>query len=231
MCDSRLWEGGDEVVVNKLEQHLNASVIHADTAHDDSIAAMAERALAATDGAILPVGFSMGAIVAVEMWCRAPERVAGLVLIGYNASDDLPDRAAHRPLQQAKVRHGELERVLVEELKPNYLAPQHRGDDAMLSLLRDMGLSLGADVFVQQSEALRLRADRRPILPNIKVPALLGCGAQDGLCPPEWHATWARLIPDATNFVIDSAGHLLPLEAPQALADQIARWLVAKEIA
>ena len=85
----------------------------------------------------------MGAIVALAMAAQAPERFAGAVLIGLNAGADLPDRAAHRPTQQAEVRAGGLERVLVEELKPNYLAAGRRADAALLDRLRDMGMALG----------------------------------------------------------------------------------------
>ena len=225
MCDARLWRGGNGAIIRALGRHALGDPYQADLARDDSIAAMARRTLACIDGLILPIGFSMGAIVAVEMAVQAPERIAGLVLLGYNATADLPERAAHRPLQQSEVRCGGLERVLVEELKPNYLAAARRGDTALLDLLRDMGMGLGADVFVRQSEALRLRADRRDALTSLTMPVLLGCGAEDALCPPAWHADWARRIRDADNFTIADAGHMLPLEAPVALADQIDQWL------
>ncbi|MGB0690435.1 MAG: alpha/beta fold hydrolase, partial [Candidatus Puniceispirillum sp.] len=53
----------------------------ADTLQDDTIAGMAERALAISDGVILPVGLSMGGYVAMEMARRAPDRIAGLALL------------------------------------------------------------------------------------------------------------------------------------------------------
>ena len=231
MCDARMWHGGDGVLIKTLDSYAPTNIHHADLTRDDNIAAMAERTLAAVQGHVLPIGFSMGAIVAVEMWCQAPERIAGLVLLGYNATADLPERATHRPVQQADVCAGGLERVLVEELKPNYLARQNRENGALLSLLRDMGMDLGAEVFVRQSEALRLREDRRTALPKIDVPVLLGSGAEDTLCPPAWHEQWAAEIRASTNFSVAGAGHMLPLEAPDTLADNIDRWLATKETA
>lgn len=220
MCDARLWT---EAVRGVLP-----GAVDADLTLDDSIAAMAARTLASVEGRLLPVGFSMGSIVAVEMWHQAPERIAGLVLLGYNATADLPERAAHRPVQQAEVCSGGLERVLVEELKPNYLAETQRGNLPLLDLLRDMGMTLGPDVFVHQSEALRLRADRVAALPGITVPVLYGCGAEDRLCPPAWHERWAAMTADAEFVEFPETGHMLPLEAPNALAATIARWRVAK---
>jgi pimeloyl-ACP methyl ester carboxylesterase len=220
MCDARLWTADVRAVL--------PGAVDADLTRDDSIATMAARALAATEGPLLPVGFSMGAIVAVEMWCQAPARVAGLVLLGYNATADLPERASHRPVQQAEVRAGGLERVLVEELKPKYLGSAGRGDAALLDLLRDMGMNLGADVFIAQSEALRLRADRVAALSGITVPVLYGCGAEDTLCPPDWHRRWQSLTPDARFVEFADAGHMLPLEAPHALAATLSDWLEEK---
>lgn len=220
MCNARLWTQAVRTVL--------PGAVDADLTQDDSIAAMAARTLASVEGHLLPVGFSMGAIVAVEMWCQAPARIAGLVLLGYNATADLPERAAHRPVQQAEVRGGGLKRVLVEELKPNYLAAAQRDNLALLDLLRDMGMTLGPDVFVRQSEALRLRADRVAALSGIAVPVLYGCGAEDRLCPPDWHQRWTAMTADAGFAAFDNSGHMLPLEAPEALAATIANWRATK---
>ena len=224
MCDARLWGGGGEALRTMLERR-SISWFDADLTRDDTIAAMATRALAAVDGPVLPIGFSMGAIVAVEMAMQAPQRIAGLVLAGYNATADLPERAAIRPHQQAEVRAGGLERVVVEELKPNYLAESNRGEADLLALLRDMGMGLGEDVFVRQSEALRLRLDRRPALRELTVPVLYLCGSEDGLCPPDWHRQWAMMTRNAAFEPVAGAGHMLPLEQPKTFAETIGLWL------
>ncbi len=224
MCDARMWRAGGHIH-DMLTRHGLPDPLDADLTRDDSIAGMAARTLAAGKGPLLPIGFSMGAIVAIEMAAQAPERIAGAVLLGVNAGADLPERAAHRPAQQAEVRGGGLQRVLVEELKPNYLAPANRTDENLLALLLDMGLALGPEVFVRQSEALRLRADRRGALTDFAFPILYGCGADDALCPPEWHRRWAVLTRRAELRVFEGAGHMLPLENPVALADAVDLWL------
>jgi pimeloyl-ACP methyl ester carboxylesterase len=226
MCDARLWRGGDEAIIRTLLDHGTSPVLSADLTLDDSIAAMAERALSATQGLLLPIGFSMGAIVAVEIAVHEPDRIGGLVLAGYNATADLPERAVHRPRQQTEVRAGGLERVLVEELKPNYLAAQNRSNGVLLELLRDMGMSLGADVFIRQSEALRLREDRRAALAALDVPVLYLCGEEDALCPPAWHRDWAAQTRHACFEEIAGAGHMLPLEAPAAFAQILDHWFI-----
>lgn len=216
MCDARLWTAEVRAAL--------PGAVDADLSRDETIDAMAARALAQVEGPLLPVGFSMGGIVALAMARLAPERIAGLALIDTNPSADLLERAAVRPRQQADVRRGELERVVVEELKPNYLARANRGDVALLALLRDMALTLGADVFVRQSEALRTRPDQRGVLATLAVPVLIACGAEDDLCPPAWHEAMAADARSATLHVVGGAGHMLPLEQPGRLAAILEQW-------
>lgn len=213
MCDHRLWPDTVRAVL--------PGAVDADMTIDRSVDEMASRTLSATRGPLLLVGFSMGAIVALAMARREPGRIAGAALVGLNAGADLPVRAAHRPVQQAEVRAGGLERVLVEELKPNYLAAVHRRDAGMLELLRDMGMSLGGEVFVRQSEALRTRPDLTFALAALNAPIALLCGAEDALCPPAWHEQWRTTARDATLRVVPECGHMLPLESPAELADEI----------
>lgn len=231
MCDARMWRGSNDALRAALGSHEIAEVIDADTTRDATISGMADRALKQARGKLLLIGFSMGAIVALQMAQQQPERIDGLVLIGLNAGADLPERAAHRPVQQAEVRGGGLERVLVEELKPNYLSQRNRGDVALLNLLREMGMALGLEVFVAQSEALRTRPNLRPALRAYAGPVLLMCGREDSLCPPVWHHDWAAIAQDSVFHEIAGAGHMLPLEDAPAVASAVGNWLSEKELA
>lgn len=224
MCDERLWAPIAEYLASAGYQ-----VRHAKPLVQNSIAAMAAELLETVAIPTIVIGFSMGAIVGAEMARCAPDRIAGLGLIAFNASADLPERSAVRPRQQAEVHEGGLAKIVAEELKPNYLALVNRNDADVLETVMDMALGLGPRVFVSQSEALRRREDLRPALPGFEIPVLLACGSEDRLCPPEWHRCWAELIgANATFTEIEEAGHLLPLEQPQALADALVGWL-AKE--
>jgi pimeloyl-ACP methyl ester carboxylesterase len=218
MCDARLWDG----VRGALAGWEIATPALVD---DDSIAAMAERCLAGHDGMLIPIGFSMGGIAALAIADQAPGRVAALGLIDTNAAADLPERAAVRPRQQAEVRAGGLERIVVDELKPNYLGAANRHNRPMLDLLRDMALGLGGEVFRRQSEALRTRPDQRHVVAAFRGPIFLACGAVDRLCPPLWHARMAAAAAQAELHVVPDAGHMLPLEQPEALSAALAGWL------
>ncbi len=219
MCDERLWTAE---VRSALPGCVDAALTR-----DATIDAMAARVLSLVEGPVVPVGFSMGGIVALAMARAAPERIAALVLLDTNPAADLPERAAARPRQQADVRDGALERIVVEELKPNYLAAANRADAALLSLLRDMAMGLGEEVFVRQSEALRTRPDQSGVLAALDTPVLIACGAEDRLCPPAWHEAMASAARNATLHVVPGAGHMLPLEQPARLAAILTAWRTA----
>jgi pimeloyl-ACP methyl ester carboxylesterase len=226
MCDWRLWR---EVEAD-LSKLFAARCGHADLTADDSVTSMAERLLRSHEGNLLLIGLSMGAIVAVEAAVQCPARVKGLVLCGYNATADLPHRAALRPTQQVAARAGGLERIVVEELKPNYLAQRNSGEQGLLGLLRDMAVDLGPDVFVRQSEALRLRADRVEQLRLLPCPVLYAAGEEDALCPPNWHERWSSLTPGSQLSVIPGAGHMVPLEQPALFVNALRRWSEDKQV-
>lgn len=226
MCDARLWQP----VAGRLTA-AGHSVHHAPLLDQNTIGEMAKAVLAVQQEPVIAVGFSMGAIVAAEMARRAPARIAGLGLIAFNAGADLPERAAVRPDQQRRVRTGALAAIVADELKPNYLAERNRRDAELLDTVMAMALALGDDVFVAQSEALRLRDDLRPALPDLDMPVLLACGSEDRLCPPAWHRAWAEAIGTRAAFTeIAGAGHLLPLERPDALAEALLGWLAEEPL-
>jgi len=226
MCDSRLW--------HPVAERLGAAgyeVRHSTRLDHGSIGAMADAELAEQPEPVVVVGFSMGAIVAAEMALRAPDQIAALGLIAFNASDDLPERAAVRPRQQAEVRSGRLAEIVADELKPNYLAKANRSNAELLELVMRMALELGPEVFATQSEALRTRRDLRPAMPGLAMPVLLSCGSHDTLCLPAWHRRWTGMIgPHARFNEIAGAGHLLPLEQPEALADALLGWLAEEPL-
>jgi pimeloyl-ACP methyl ester carboxylesterase len=224
MCDATLWLPQLEVL------RRDRQVIVADFGAQVSVAAMASRALTAMDAeapgahSVAVAGLSMGAIVALELWRRAPERVAGLALLNTNHRADAADRRSVRDRQIRDARRGGLYWLLRDELKPAYpgsTAP----DDELLDTVMAMGLRLGPEVFIAQSMALRDRIDSTATLPGITCPTLVLCGAEDTLCPVCNHQEMAAQIPGAELMVLENCGHLSTLECPAEVSRALQRWL------
>lgn len=168
----------------------------------------------------------MGGIVAMEVLRQAPTRVARLALLDTNPLAEAPQVAARRAPQVAKVQRGQLQAVMRDEMKPNYLTDgPHRA--AILDLCMDMAGALGPDVFVRQSRALQTRPDQQDILRTCRVPALVLCGRDDALCPVHRHVLMHELMPHSTLHIVENAGHLPTLEQPDETTAALLRWLEA----
>lgn len=169
-------------------------------------------------------GLSMGGILAMEMLAQAPERVERLALLDTNPRAELPEVQARREPQIARALAGGLDRVMREEMKPNYLAAGPRKQD-ILDLCMTMALDLGPQVFARQSRALRDRADRQATLAAFKGRALVLMGAEDRLCPRDRHELMHVLMPQSRLVIVDGAAHLPTLEKPAETTAALRRWL------
>jgi len=219
MCDERMWGG-----FNAPPRHL----IHAlPTAHD-SMQDLAAAILKDAPERFALAGLSMGGIVAMEILKQAPQRVERLALLDTNPLVEDVLTKARRNLHIAKVRNGQLEKVLREDMKPNYLAagPNKK---AILDLCMDMALKLGPEVFLQQAKALRDRPDQTETLAAFKGPALVLMGEDDRLCPRDRHELMHALMPQSKFAIIASAGHLPPLENPDTTFAHLHNWLSTPE--
>ena len=218
MCDARLF--APQIAAFSATR----AVMTAPLAGRDSIAGLASDILAVAPDRFALLGLSMGGIVAMEMIRQAPGRITRLALLDTNHRAELPEVAARRGPQIAKVRDGHLRAVMRDEMKPNYLT-DGPNTGAILDLCMAMAETLGDTVFIQQSLALRQRPDQTETLRAIAVPSLVLCGADDTLCPPLRHQEMHALIPGANLRVIDNAGHLPTLEQPELTNQALTTWL------
>ena len=220
MCDARLFEPQIVAVSGTRAVHV------APVGGHDTLAALADEVLAHAPPYFALAGLSMGGIVAMEIIARAPQRVERLALLDTNPLAEATHVATRREPQIEAVMAGRLAQVMREEMKPNYLAEGPR-TAAILDLCMAMALDLGPEVFVNQSRALRERADYSASLRAVHVPTLVLCGRQDRLCPVKRHELMASLIPGSRLEIIENAGHLPTLEQPQATTAALVRWLAS----
>lgn len=190
----------------------------------DTMGALARDFLSYAPPHFALLGVSMGGILAMEILAQAPERVDGIALMDTNPLAELDDVKARRALQISAAKAGDLRRIIRDEMKPYYLvnSPNRK---AILDLCMAMALDLGAEVFINQSKALRDRVDQTATLRAFKHPALVLCGREDSLCPIERHQLIHELMPQSRLEVIDNAGHLPTLEQPNKTTAAIVRWL------
>jgi pimeloyl-ACP methyl ester carboxylesterase len=197
-------------------------IVHADLRHDTSVEAMARRVLEQAPPSFLLVGFSMGGYVARAIARQAPGRVRALVLIATSTRGDsaalqarksavgnAPQPTAFKGLSRAAVTAS--------------LHPRQRDNLEMIERVRAMGVRLGGEVFVRQSMLDRPGDLER--MGEIRCPTLVVAAAQDQLRSLAEARQMADAIEGASFAVIENSGHMIPIEAPEALAEVIVPWL------
>lgn len=194
-----------------------------------SIAAMARELLAAAPPRFAVAGHSMGARVAVEAMRLAPERIERLALLdtGYapgpaGAAGDA-ERSRRYALVDLARRQGM--RAMAAEWIRGMVAPGREGDAALVEAMTAMIARFAVEAFEAQVAALLDRPDAAPVLRGATVPVLVGCGRHDAWAPLAQHEALAALVPGSRLVVFEGAGHMAPMEAPDAVAAALVDWL------
>ncbi|WP_343712977.1 alpha/beta hydrolase [Inquilinus sp.] len=218
LCDADLWAAQ----LNAVSAERPVAV--ASLTGTDSVAGLAEAALAAAPPRFALAALSMGGYVALEIMRRAPQRVAGLALIDTSARPDTEEQSRRRRGLLALARKGEFKGV-TPRLLPMLLHPGRLEDEALTGRVMAMAARIGRDAFLRQQTAILGRPDSRPDLPRIGCPAVVVCGRQDALTPLAVSEEMAGLIPGAELVVVEDCGHLSTMERPEAVNAALASWL------
>jgi pimeloyl-ACP methyl ester carboxylesterase len=201
--DERMWEPqlaalGDQHVVVPTLYGLGGS----------SIDGWAERVLEEADGELVPVGASLGGYVALAMARRDPERIRGLLLAGSRALPDPPDRKALR---------AEMIRVVQEE-----------GIEGWNREFSPPGpMDRPTDELVRGIEALRDRPDATDVVASFEGPLVVVVGDQDDILPVDEARQIADSAPNGRLDVVEGAGHLVSVDAPERFNQILLELLTA----
>lgn len=168
------------------------------------------------------VGLSMGGIIAFELFRRHRPRVRALVLCDTRVAAETPEGVAIREqAAQAALRDGSA--AVVEPMMPKLFGRAAGAElrehwRALMSATPPQGVAAAA-------RALGGRVDSTATLAQIDVPTLVVYGEDDVLTPPEIGRQIHAGIKNSRLELIAGAGHLPPLEAPEAFAAALSSFL------
>ena len=211
-CTADLWAGCglDDALTPPLDQH--------------SIEDQVDRLLADLPSRFVLGGLSLGAIVAMALVVRAPERVERLCLVSTNAKAPTHEQLASWQAWIDRLDAGESPRDLQSDILPALLssaAAKTRPDLVERTLA--MGDATGVTALRAQLLMQQTRGDLRAALRDVHTPTLLVSGARDAICPPAFHAEIAAELTTVRLVTVDG-GHLLPLEQPDSFGDLVRAW-------
>ena len=220
LCDERIWQAVSPLVGEDVDLRI------ADVSVGATISALAEAAWDAISdvGPQRPVflaGFSLGGYVAIEMVVHQKRPVAGVALISTSARPETAEGRQIREKTNAAMRTN-FSKVIDGLVQWGMYQPP----EPVATGFRAMCQEQGSEVGVRQNAAIAQRADHRAALGRLSLPVILLCGQQDKITPPELTEEMMRLIPSAQYHLIEDAGHMLPLEQPEAVAGIVRPWLL-----
>lgn len=198
--------GPEPPTVERLGEDL-ASVLEAVDARDAVVA-----------------GHSMGGMAVQAFAVAHPDlvaqRVRAMVLVG-TAAAKVAGGVVRAPVRYA-TGHAGLERLLAGRAGPALTrgAVGRHPRQAHLVATRDAFLSLPTAVRSQFLVALQAM-DLLSGLPGVRVPTTVVVGTRDLLTPPRLARAIAAAIPGARLVEVPGAGHMLPYEEPDRLAELI----------
>jgi pimeloyl-ACP methyl ester carboxylesterase len=213
-----LWDG----VAPLLATQASVQIGRIDL--DDTVAEMADSVLAAAPARFAVAGHSLGGIVALELTRRAPRRVLRLALLKTSARPPSPAQLEAWSSLRERTEAGAFGTVVTEFAIAD-LPAAAREVASLTTRVEGMARRIGASAFLRQLAAQEARPDLRPMLSHVRVPTLVLSGSEDEVCPDNLQAEIAAGVSTAEHVTIGGAGHMTPLEAPSAVAEQMLEWL------
>jgi pimeloyl-ACP methyl ester carboxylesterase len=172
------------------------------------------------------VGNSFGAALALRVAVVAPDRVSALVLVSSPAPGLEPstELAEAWQAEESALERGDVDAAVAAVVDAWTLPDASRE-------LRDRVATMQRRAFDRQAEVTEVSEAPDPVeedpdlLARLDVPALVVAGEHDMPDFRDGAELLARTLPHARHVVIEGAGHLAPLETPDAFRDLMLDFL------
>lgn len=171
-------------------------------------------------------GFSMGGYVALAYARKFPKALRGLMLIDTRAEADSAEGKEKRNTMIQTVRTSG-SRAIAEAMLPNMVTKEHASDPSIANPLREIMESCPPTTIEYALAAMREREDQTSFLPSIALPTLIVVGEHDAITPKSAAESMNKAIPRSQLVVIPNAGHMSPMENPQAVDRAIQEFVAS----
>ena len=162
------------------------------------------------------MGHSIGGMVALEVAARHPDRIASLALLGTTSAFGGRDDTFKKQFLDARLaplEAGQSMHALARQFVPEIIG-SNPNPDAIANAVESMQ-AVPVDTYKAIMSCL-VTFNRRESLAELTMPCCLIAGSEDTNAPAATMHKMADKISNSSFHVIESAGHLLNLEHPQA---------------
>jgi pimeloyl-ACP methyl ester carboxylesterase len=220
--DGRMWHPLAERLKDSYRLHMPDLRGHGDTPFPPEEYADADDLVRVLDHLrvrrAIVIGCSFGGWVALQLAITAPERVRALALFAGTLGDTeewSPELEAFREQEEALVEAGDIDAAVELNLRTWVREPS----------IADLVADMSRKAFELQRGVDAQERDVPVDLSAITVPVLVVSGGRDFPDFARMADRVAAEVPGAERAEVPDAGHLIPLERPDAAAELLRAWL------
>lgn len=176
---------------------------------------------------VILCGFSMGGYILWQFARQYPERVKALVLCDTRADADSTEASAGR-LEMAESVIGTGTEPVVEAMLPKLLAADTVANrPELVEKVASMIRQASPEAIAAAQRGMARRPDMQSELASFNWPALVLAGAEDVISPPAEMRAIAASLPQGKYCEIAAAGHMSPLENPDAFNQALIEFIAS----
>jgi pimeloyl-ACP methyl ester carboxylesterase/ketosteroid isomerase-like protein len=168
------------------------------------------------------VGHSQGGMVALRLAAAFPQSVSRVIVVNTSARAEPAERLPIWRRRHERLLTGAAEEVFDDvQAFAGRPAPGLWQSAETARQRQTLRHCVPSDIAQALEAAVLERRDMRACLSTIHCPVTVLAGGQDTATPPEWGQEIAMSVSRGTLRVVEQAGHLLPLEAPEVVVDAV----------
>lgn len=214
MCDERLW---DSLETTFDVKHIAIpSKNNIDDIVDDIVALIPSEP-------IYLMGLSLGGYLASALCSAYPARIKKLCVIA-NSPASLPEFEIKQRRQLLNIIEKYGYSGIPKSKIASMLHTSNKDNQQLHKIISDMDNSFGATALIQQLKATSERQDLVTVLTNITTPIYFIHGEEDNLVNTNILRQLTQSRPSVKQSIAKNSGHMLPLENPKFLSQELNKW-------
>ncbi|WP_158232452.1 alpha/beta fold hydrolase [Sporosarcina sp. P13] len=214
------------IIFDGVKKHLSPSInsVAVDVPALEDVESIADQLLKELPADFHLLGYSFGGYIALAILDKAPERVKSLALVSSVANADNDKMKQVREAAIQRVEAGEYEEM-VRASASKGVHPDHVDRQDITEIREQMMQEYGADRYRAHLRATASRPDRAELLSTIDYPVLIVGSPNDQVVPFERQQNMVEHLQHPIVKEIEDAGHLIPLEQPEKLANLLETYI------
>lgn len=176
---------------------------------------------------VVLAGISLGGYVAMAIARIDPELLAGLILLDTKASND-NEQAMHNRLRIAKqMQEGAKVSLFAKQMLDSVIGSHtQQNNPEVVKRVENWMLDAKPQTIAWLQQAMASRPESFSTLATLNIPTLLIRGMQDSISVKNDFSEMKKNLRQVTYVEISNAGHLPPVEDPNATFNAMEKWLL-----